>query len=63
MANTVYSNFVLESKLKDLLTTKLNTKTLMTIDSSLAESAGMIKKINTYTYTGAQSAILLLLMK
>ena len=53
MANTVYDNFVLESKLKDLLTTKLDTKTLMTIDNSLTESAGMIKNINTYTYTGA----------
>ena len=48
MANTVYDNFVLESKLKDILTTKLDTKTLMTIDDSLTESAGMIKKINTY---------------
>ena len=45
MANTVYDNFVLESKLKDLLTTKLDTKTLMTIDNSLTESAGMIKNI------------------
>lgn len=52
MANTVYDNFVLESKLKDILSTKLNTKTLMTIDNSLTESAGMIKKVNTYTYTG-----------
>lgn len=53
MANTVYENFVIESKLKDLLATKLDTKTLMTIDNSLTETAGMIKKINTYTYTGA----------
>ena len=52
MANTVYENFVLESKLKDILSTKLNTKTLMTIDNSLTESAGMINKVNTYTYTG-----------
>lgn len=52
MANTVYDNFVLESKLKDILSTKLNTKTLMTIDNSLTESVGMIKKVNTYTYTG-----------
>lgn len=52
MANTVYDNFVLESKLKDILSTKLNTKTLMTIDNSLTESAGMIKKVNKYTYTG-----------
>lgn len=52
MANTVYENFVLESRLSDLLNTKLNTRSLMTIDNSLTESAGMIKKINTYTYTG-----------
>ena len=52
MANTVYENFVLESRLTDLLNTKLNTRSLMTIDNSLTESAGMIKKINTYTYTG-----------
>ena len=52
MANTVYPNFVLESRLSDLLNTKLNTRSLMTIDDSLTESAGMIKKINTYTYTG-----------
>ena len=52
MANTVYENFIIESKLNDLLTTKLDAKTLMTIDNSLAESEGMIKKINKYTYTG-----------
>ena len=51
MANTVYQNFVLESRLTDLLNTKLNTRSLMTVDNSLTESAGMIKKINTYTYT------------
>ena len=52
MANTVYQNFVLESRLSDLLNTKLNTRSLMTVDNSLTESAGMIKKINTYSYTG-----------
>ena len=52
MANTVYSNQVLEAKAKDLLTTTLDTKTLMTIDDSLASSAGMKKVINTYTYSG-----------
>lgn len=50
--NTTYENFVIENKLTDLLNTKLNTKSLMTIDNSLTESAGMIKKINVYTYTG-----------
>lgn len=52
MANTVYQNFILESKLNDLLTTKLNTRSLMTVDSTLAEQAGMKKVINVYTYTG-----------
>jgi len=57
MANTVYENFVLESKLTDLLNTKLNTRNLMTVDNSLTETAGMIKKINTYTYTGAVETV------
>lgn len=52
MANTVYSNFVLESQLKDNLTTAINHRALMKIDNSLADEAGTIKKINTYTYTG-----------
>ena len=52
MANTVYDNKVVESVAKDLLTTAINTRSLMTIDNELAESAGMLKTINTYTYTG-----------
>ncbi len=52
MANTVYPNIVLEAKAKDLLITSLNTRTLMAVDNSLAESAGMKKVINTYTYEG-----------
>ena len=52
MANTVYPNKVIESKAKDLLTTAVNTRNLMTIDNSLAESEGMTKTINVYTYTG-----------
>lgn len=53
MANTVYSNSALEAKMTDLLNTKLATRSLMTIDNSLTESEGMIKKINTYTYSNA----------
>lgn len=52
MANIVYQNYVLEAKLEDLLATRLDTKTLMSIDNSLTETAGMIKKINTYHYDG-----------
>ncbi len=50
--NTLYENFVLESKLEELLTTKINVQGLVTVDESLTQSAGMIKKINTYTYNG-----------
>lgn len=50
--NVVYDNKIIESVAKDLLTTAINTRSLMTIDNELAESAGMLKTINTYTYTG-----------
>lgn len=53
MPNTVYPNKVLEVKVKDLLTTSLNTRSLMTVDTSLAAEAGMKKEVNTYTYDGA----------
>jgi hypothetical protein len=52
MANTVFSNEVLASQLKDNLATAINYKTLMKVDTSLAEEAGTIKKVITYTYTG-----------
>lgn len=50
--NTVYPNFILESKLNELLNTKLGVKSLMTINSKLAATAGMIVNINKYTFTG-----------
>lgn len=50
--NVVFDNKIIESVAKDLLTTSLNTRSLMTIDNELAESAGMLKTVNTYTYTG-----------
>ena len=52
MANTVYANKILEAKAKDLLTTSVNTRNLMTVDNSLAQNPGMTKTINVYTYTG-----------
>lgn len=52
MANTVYANKVIEAKAKDLLATAVNTRSLMSVDSSLAQEAGMTKTINVYTYTG-----------
>ena len=52
MANTVYENKVLEAKAEDLLLTALNTRSLMTIDTSLSGNPGMTKTINVYTYDG-----------
>lgn len=57
MANTVYDNKIIEAKAKDLLTTAINTRSLMTVDTDLAEDAGMTKVINTYTYTGTAEAL------
>ena len=52
MANTVFENKVIEAKATDLLTTTVNARSLMTVDNSLAETEGMTKTINVYTYTG-----------
>lgn len=52
MANTVFANKVIEAKAKDLLTTAVNTRNLMTVDNDLTQEAGMTKTINVYTYTG-----------
>lgn len=52
MANTVYANKVIEAKAKDLLSTAVNTRNLMTVDDSLTQEAGMTKTINVYTYSG-----------
>ena len=52
MANTVYANKIIEAKAKDLLTTAVNTRNLMAVDTELAQNAGMTKTINVYTYTG-----------
>ena len=52
MANTIFDNKIIEAKAKDLLATAINTRALMTVDTSLAETAGMTKTINVYTYTG-----------
>lgn len=57
MANVVYSNAVIADKATELLTTKVNARSLMTIDTSLAETAGMKKTINTYTYSGEAEAL------
>lgn len=57
MANTVYANKIIEAKAKDLLTTAVNTRSLMTIDNSLSQEAGMTKTINTYVYSGTAEEV------
>lgn len=52
MAFTGYENFIIENKMTDLVNSELNVRSLMTIDYSLAEAAGLKKVINKYTYTG-----------
>lgn len=50
--HVIYDNFVLENKIEDFLTTKLDLAQYATHDNSLTQSAGMTKVINTYTATG-----------
>lgn len=53
MANTRYENFIIENKLKSQLETALNMLDYVTVDDTLTEGAGMTKKVNVYTATGA----------
>ena len=57
MANTVFNNKIIEAKAKDLLTTAVNTRSLMTVDNSLTAEAGMVKTINVYTYDGTAEEV------
>jgi hypothetical protein len=57
MANTVFPNKVIETKATDLLTTALNTRTLMTVDTELVGTAGMTKTVNVYTYNGTAEVL------
>lgn len=57
MANTVYPNKVIEAKAKDILTTQINARSMMTIDTSLTQNAGMTKTITTYTYNGTAEEV------
>lgn len=50
-SNVVFDNRVIGSKFETILLTLLNASNYMTIDSSLTQSAGMYKTINTYTNT------------
>lgn len=57
MAHKVFENEILSNKINDILTTKVDLTNYMTIDTSMAEEAGMKKKINVYTSTGDVEAL------
>lgn len=57
MAHQTYENIVLGNKINDILTTQVNLNNYMTIDTTLAENAGMKKKVITYTSTGNVEAL------
>lgn len=48
----IYDNFVLENKIEDMLATHVDLNNYLTADYSLAENAGMLKKIHKYIATG-----------
>lgn len=52
MAHQTFENVVLSDKINDILTTQVGITNYLTIDNSLAENAGMKKKIITYNSTG-----------
>jgi hypothetical protein len=51
MAHTIYENFILENKLADMLTTKIDLNSYMTINTSLTQEPGMKLKVHTYDAT------------
>lgn len=53
MAFTGYDNIVIENAMTDLVNSKLEVNSLMTVDYSLTAEAGLKKVVNKYTYTGA----------
>lgn len=57
MAHKIYENFVLESRINNTLNTTLGVRSLMTLDNSLSEDSGVIKKINVYSYVGEVEAL------
>lgn len=53
MAAAPYANEVLENKITSILNTRIDMNQYLTPDYSLAEEAGMIKRVNVYTASGS----------
>lgn len=47
-----YDNFVLAEKIESILSTKMDMNRFMTIDYSLTQEPGMVKKVHTYVGSG-----------
>lgn len=47
-----YENFIIENKIESVLTTKLSMNPFITVDNSLQQAPGMIKKVHVYNSTG-----------
>lgn len=52
-----YPNFVLENKIKSILTTKLDINRFLTPDYSLEGTPGLTKKVHLYTGTGSAETL------
>lgn len=52
MAHQIYENVVISNKINDILATAVNMNNYLTVDNTLTQEAGMIKKVITYTSTG-----------
>lgn len=57
MAHKLYDNVVLSNKVNEILATKVNLNSYMTIDTSLVANAGNKIKINTYSTTSGVEAL------
>lgn len=57
MAHTLYENVVLSNKVNEILATKVNLNSYMTIDTSLVANAGNKITVNTYSTTSGVEAL------
>lgn len=52
-----YENFIIENKLNEYLTSKLGMSQFLTVDNTLTEADGMIKKVHKYTVSGSAETV------
>lgn len=53
MAHQLFENVIISNKMNDILSTGININNYLTVDNTLAEGAGMTKKVITYSSTGS----------